>query len=76
MKLEVKAVLFFAAPRGDAKLLAPCTIKIFFFCCTDLNMKVNCKLTSCEILKFILYFVKNQSLALTEEMTGKARMMV
>ena len=39
-------------------------------------MKVNCKLTLFEILELIFYFVKIQLFALTEEMTGKARMTV
>ena len=34
---------------------------------------MNCKLTLCEILKLVLYFVKDLSLDLTEEMTGKSR---
>ena len=44
-----------------------------FFCYTDLNNKMNCKLTLCEILELIFYFVKDLSLDLTEEMTGKSR---
>ena len=34
---------------------------------------MNCKLTLCEILELVFYFVKNFSLDLTEEMTGRSR---
>ena len=44
-----------------------------FFCYTDLNNKMNCKLTLCEILELVFYFAKDLSLDLTEEMTGKSR---
>ena len=44
-----------------------------FFCYTDLNNKMNCKLTLCEILELVFYFVKDLSLDLTEEMTGRSR---
>ena len=40
---------------------------------TDLNNKINCKLTLCEILELIYYFVKDLSFDLTEEMTGRSR---
>ena len=38
-----------------------------FFCYTDLNNKMNCKLTLCEILELVFYFVKDLSLDLTED---------
>ena len=44
-----------------------------FFSYTDLNNKMNCKLTLCEILKLVFCFVKDLSLDLTEEMTGRSR---
>ena len=44
-----------------------------FFCYTDLNNKMNGKLTLCEILELVFYFVKDLSLDLTEEMTGRSR---
>ena len=34
---------------------------------------MNCKLTLCEILELVFYFVKDLSLDLTEEMTGRSR---
>ena len=44
-----------------------------FFYYTDLNNKMNCKLTLYEILELVFYFVKDLSLDLTEEMTGRSR---
>ena len=43
-----------------------------FFSYTDLNNKLNCKLTLCEILELVYYFVKDLSFDLTEEMTEEA----
>ena len=34
---------------------------------------MNCKLMLCKILELVFYFVKDLSLDLTEEMTGKSR---
>lgn len=52
-KKDVKPVLFFAAQRGDAKH------GNMFFHYIDLNRKISCKLTLCEILEvYILNFVK------------------
>ena len=70
--------------RGEARPVFRCTKRgcqtfrsvrhgNMFFHYTDLNRKINCKLTLYEILELVFYFVKDQSFNLTEEMTGKSR---
>ena len=44
-----------------------------FFSYTDLNNKIHCNLTLCEIIELVYYFVKDFSFDLTEEMTGRSR---
>ena len=45
-----------------------------FFSYTDLNNKINCKLTLCEILELVYYFVKDLSFDFTKEMTRRFNM--
>ena len=58
--------------KGCQTFRSACHESIFFYY-TDLNNKMNCKLTLCEILELVFYFVKDLSLDLTEEMTGRSR---
>ena len=44
-----------------------------FFSYTDLNNKIHCNLTLCEIIELVYFFVKDFSFDLTKEMTGRSR---
>ena len=61
--------------KGCQTFRSVCHESIFFYY-TDLNNKMNCKLTLCEILELVFYFVKDLSLDLTEEMTGRSRLTI